>query len=168
MSDSEPMSSDEWCTPWPIVGPLAQFFGGPVGVDPCSNERSIVRADAHYSWGGLVRSWRSKKKTAFMNNPYSTNDPWADKAVYEMKVGHVDELVTLMMVAPSTTWWRTLCVSSRRNPRLIFTPRLKFIGKPNGPKEGARFDTVLKYFGRRHRAFEREFKHVTRWLAWGR
>ena len=161
MPEAVLVDSDQWCSPRDIADPLAQFFGGPVGCDPCSNDRSIIRARVVYTWGGLSLPWR---ETTFMNNPYSCNIPWVGKALYEMRISNVRELVTLMMVAPSTVWWARMC-SYRRNPRLLFTPRLKFIGSG---KFGARFDTVLKYYGHRHRAFEREFKHLTRWSAWGR
>lgn len=154
--------SDHWCTSRRVLDPLEQFFGGPVDCDPCSNANSIVKARVAYTFGGLQFPWG---RTSYMNNPYSINVPWADKAVHEMKVGRVEELVTLMMVAPSTDWWLTLCKRAPRNPRMLFTPRLKFIGEQ---KHGARFDTVLKYFGRRVRQFEREFNHLTRWSSWGR
>jgi hypothetical protein len=154
--------SDHWCTPLEVALPLVQFFGGPVDCDPCSNATSIIDAVTAYTFGGLQFPWG---KTSYMNNPYSTNVPWAEKAVHEMRVGRVEELVTLMMVAPSTDWWSTLCNKAPRNPRMIFTKRLKFIGDQ---KHGARFDTVLKYYGRRVRQFEREFSHLARWTRWGR
>jgi len=159
--------SDQWCSPRDVAEPLAQFFGGPVGCDPCSNANSIIVSEISYTWGGLHLPWRkpgSSNRTAYMNNPYSINVPWAGKALYEMRLGNVHELVTLMMVAPSTAWWSDLC-RAPRNPRLLFTSRLRFIGDSSF---GARFDTVLKYFGRRHRAFDREFQHITRWTSWGR
>lgn len=155
-------SSDQWCSPRDVSDPLAQFFGGPVACDPCSNPFSIIAADVAYTFGGLQFAWG---ETSYMNNPYSKNDPWADKAIHEMRIGNVSELVTLMMVAPSTAWWGKLCNAAPRNPRLIFTRRLKFIGEQ---KHGARFDTVLKYYGRRTQQFERHFKHLARWTRWGR
>ena len=163
----EMINSDQWCSPKiEIAEPLAQLFGGPVGIDPCSNARSVILAEVVYEWGGLHLPWKNPLDTGYMNNPYSTNIPWANKAIHEMQVGHLDELVTLMMVATSTAWWSSLCTTKKvRNPRILFTKRLKFIGDK---KHGARFDTALKYYGRRHRAFEREFKHITRWSAWGR
>lgn len=166
MSDDLEFDSDQWCSPkLEIADPLAQFFGGPVGIDPCSNERSVIASKVAYPWGGLTLTWKTTLGTGYMNNPYSQNLPWAAKAIREMRDGHLIELVTLMMVATSTTWWSDLCHKPRRNPRILCTKRLKFIGDK---KHGARFDTALKYFGPRHKAFEREFKHITRWTAWGR
>lgn len=162
------LPTDHWCSPRSIRDGLLQLFGGPVGCDPCSNERSIIQAEMVMTWGGLHLPWakpRSRNRTAYMNNPYSSNLPWIKKSNHELTSERLDELVTLMMVAPSTDWWQKKTACKRFNPRLIFTPRLKFIGDQ---KHGARFDTVLAYFGTRVRSFEREFKHVTRWVAWGR
>lgn len=175
------MDSDTWCTPRSIALPLEQFFGGAVDVDPCSNERSIIKAKKVYTWGGLTRRWG---RTTYENPPYSCTHPWTVKGFAEMgfEAGHqstmqlggrasgtgpsVDELVRLVMVSTSSAWW-TLATSCPRNPRLLFTKRLKFIGDA---KNGARFDTVLMYYGKkiaRVRAFEREFKSITRWSTWG-
>lgn len=165
MSDDDPMlSSDEWCSPRMVTEPLKDFFGGAPDCDPCSNVRSIVGAPMAYTFGGLYLPWGDR---SYMNNPYSTNDPWAAKAVYEMKIGNVSELVTLMMVATSTAWWARM-MNAKRNPRLLFTHRIKFIGDASSPNCGARFDTVLKYFGPRVRLFDRTFKHLERWSSWGR
>lgn len=107
----------------------------------------------------------------------------------------VEEEVGLVMVSTSTGWWRKMCgvepvllfqnedgstttkpnkkgAMSRRKPneiwapraRLLFTGRLKFRGDVGF---GARFDTVLSYYGTRVREFEREFKSITKWAAWG-
>jgi hypothetical protein len=171
-TDSE-MTSDEWCTPHDVADPLAQFFGGPVGVDPCSNDRSVVQAHTVYTWGGLSRPWcrpgfAKKGDTSFANWPYSTNDPWAGKAAYEMRVGHVRELVILCMTAVSTKWWSGLMAYKKRNPRVICTKRLKFLG-PDGQKEdSSRFDPALIYYGTRLKAFDREFGHLAQWSTWGR
>ena len=83
------------------------------------------------------------------------------------------------MVATSTKWWRKMCgiepvpmakngeirMLRAPNPRLLFTGRLKFIGDVDC---GARFDTVLAYYGCRVKAFEKEFASVTKWKTWGR
>lgn len=165
------MNSDSWCSPVQIAGPVYQFFGGPVGCDPCSNESSIIIADVAYTRGGLHKSWVPKPKnpTGYENPPYSRTRIWTDKALVEMEAG-LDELVRLVMVATSTEWWEK-SVRAPRNPRLLFTKRLPFIGTDrNGDpsKDSARFDTVLMYYGRRWRQFDRHFAHVARWTRWGR
>lgn len=159
-----PMNSDSWCSPPEIADQLAQFWGH-ADVDPCSNDRSIIKARKAYTWGGLHLPWGAK---SYANWPYSTNDPWADKAIYEMRIRTVTELVILCTAAVGTRWWSKLMVSPRINPRVIFTKRIPFLG-PDGVKlSSSPFDPALIYYGRRHAAFDREFSTIAMWPTWGR
>lgn len=162
-------NSDSWCSPPEISGPLELFFGGPVACDPCSNDRSIIKAVKTFTRGGLVLPWG---KTTYENPPYSSTDIWTDKGIQEMRAGRVVELVRLTMVSTSVKWWRRQCAIPKRNPRLLFTKRLSFLdpdaAQAGMKREGARFDTVLTYFGPRVKRFERHFKHLTTWMSWGR
>ena len=160
------ISSDSLCTPWKIIEPVYELYRGVIDCDPCSNEHSIVKATHVYTFGGLARRWYEK---TYENHPYSTNEPWIDKAVHEMRVGHVAELVILCMTATSTVWWKKAMVVPRRNPRVICTSRIAFLG-PGGRrlKHGARFDTSLIYYGPHARRFDKLFAHVTQWSTWGR
>lgn len=178
------MNSDSWCSPRIVADPLEQFYGGPVGVDPCSNPHSIINAIRSFHAAGLHLSWTLPKvpTTAYRNNPYSNTDPWISKAICELtkKERPVTEEVSLVMVATSTKWWRRQCgvlpvlvardgkspleIRPPRAIRLLFTGRLKFIGDVDS---GARFDTVIGYWGPRVKAFEREFRSLTKWSAWG-
>lgn len=189
------MDSDSWCSPHSVADGLVDFFGGPVGTDPCSNPNSIIKARRAFHAGGLHLSWTRPKDppTAYRNNPYSDTLPWICKAVREMHKPELplEEEVGLVMVATSTEWWRKMCgvepvlvqpdtfgkltrnykhtgklLELRpRNPRLLFTGRLKFLGDADN---GARFDTVLTYYGPRAERFDRVFKHLTKWSTWGR
>ena len=158
------MSTDEWCSPPEIAGPLFDFWGE-ADVDPCSNSRSIIRARKRYTWGGLTRPWG---KQTYDNHPYSTNKPWIDKAIYEMKIGNVEELVVLCMYAASTQWWQDAMLKPRRNPRVIATKRIKFLGPDGKPVDSSRFEPALIYYGRRTGAFDRHFEAITMWSTWGR
>lgn len=162
-------NSDSWCSAPEVTEPLEQFFGGPVDTDPCSNDRSIVKALVKYTYGGLHRPWGA---TTYENPPYSKTGTWTECAISQMRIGNVRELVRLTMVSTSTVWWQRQCLKPRRNPRLLFTKRLSFLdpfAEDAGMKrEGARFDTVLTYFGPRATAFEAAFRHLTRWMSWGR
>lgn len=162
-TDNE-MTSDEWCTPPKVATPLEQFWGY-ADLDPCSNDRSIVKAREIYTWGGLTRPW--KKKT-YQNHPYSINEPWATKAVFEMRIGNVSELVVLCMTATSTGWWQTFMQKPKRNPRVICTKRLHFLGPDGKPIDSSRFEPALIYYGTRHKAFDKEFGHIAMWSTWGR
>lgn len=168
------VDSDSLCTPPKILDPLYELYGGIIDTDPCSNPHSIVRARQSFHEGGLLVPWsyRGHEANTYQNHPYSTNDPWKAKAVYEMKVGHIRELVVLCMAVPSTYWWQGFMIQPRTNPRVLFTERLKFLGPDGKPlRDTARFDTALIYYpSRKSRAalFDRLFKHVTRWSTWGR
>jgi len=160
-----PMNSDSWCTGPEIATPLFRDFWGFADLDPCSNDRSLIRAHESYTWGGLMRPWKPK---TYQNHPYSTNEPWASKAIYEMKIGNVAELVILCMTATSTGWWKKLMVASKRNPRVIATKRLKFLGPDRKPVDSSRFEPSLIYYGSKTAKFDRAFKHVAMWSTWGR
>lgn len=172
------MDSDSWCSPPAVGDPLAQFFHGPVDVDPCSNPTSIIKARIAYHVGGLHLPWKLKRPvdySCYENYPYSKGKLWTPKSMRELITDNVHELVRLVMVATSTEWWGQQCgtivtmIANRgrkpRNPRILFTKRLKFIGDQDF---GARFDTALVYYGRRTAAFDKEFASITRWSAWGR
>lgn len=172
--------TDSWCTPRDVADPLADFYDGPCDFDPCSNADAIIQARRKYTSGGLHIRWVG---TGFKNPPFSKTGIWATKAMDEIACGNTTELVTLVMFAPSTGWWAEKCgqanvehapPSMRRrawgrrtlpNPTIICTKRLAFIGDKDG---GARFDTAMFYFGKRHERFLRCFKHITKWTTRGR
>jgi hypothetical protein len=160
----EAMSSDEWCTGPEISVPLFDFWGY-ADCDPCSNSRSIIRARSSYTSGGLIRPWKQK---TYENHPYSQNAPWIAKAIYEMKVKNVSQLVILCMCAASTQWWQDAMLLPKRNPRVIATKRLKFIGPSGKPVDSSRFEPALIYYGPNAAKFDRHFKHVAMWSTWGR
>lgn len=165
-TDEGDIDSDSLCTPPSIYEPLLDLWNGRIDCDPCSNEHSLIPATEIYTYGGLHRPWGEH---TYENHPYSTNEPWIDKAIAEMKIGRVRELVILCMTATSTMWWRKAMLVPKRNPRVICTRRIAFYG-PNGKplKSGARFDTSLIYYGAREKAFDKKFQHVARWSTRGR
>lgn len=159
------ISSDAWCSPPVVTNGLRDFFGRPVDVDPCSNERSLVWALRHLTIGGLVLPW---DEITYANWPYSQNDAWSHKAVAEMKARRVSELVILCMTATSTRWWQSLMLEPKRNPRVLLTKRLKFLGPDGLPVDSSRFEPALIYYGSKSAKFDRTFRHVTMWSTWGR
>jgi hypothetical protein len=165
VKDHGGITSDEWCSPPIVTVPLEQFWGK-AGGDPCSNDRSVVAAHKRYTCGGLIRPWW---KTTYANWPYSQNDDWSKKAVYEMdQAKRVAELVILCMTATSTYWWRRLMVGTKKNPRVLLTKRIPFLGPGGLPVDSSRFEPALIYYGSRSSAFDKHFRHLTRWSTWGR
>ncbi len=161
------IDSDSLSTPALIYEPLLELWDGVIDCDPCTNAHATLPATHKYTWGGLHRPWFTK---TYENHPYSTNEPWIDKAIYEMdKVKRVRELVILCMTATSTVWWNKAMNKPRRNPIVMCTKRIKFQGIDGKPmKHTAQFDTSLIYYGTREARFRKLFRHVERWTARGR
>jgi hypothetical protein len=162
--DHGDLNSDSWCSPPEVAEPLFDFWGW-ADLDPCSNERSIIKARTIYTTAGLILPW--KKKT-YQNHPYSQNDPWSAKAIAEMKAQRVKELVILCMTASSTLWWSALMHQPRRNPRVICTKRIPFLDGSGEPGDSSRFEPALIYYGPNTARFDRHFRHLARWSTWGR
>lgn len=188
--------SDSWCSPPEIADPLAQLFGGPVDIDPCSNDRSVIRARKAYTTGGLVLPWRLDAPvtwSAYQNDPYSEADAWTIKMLEELRLRNVREHVRLCMMSTSSRWWAAQCVLTARNPRILALKRISFLdyltkherdqvrrlGRVTRPakrplrsmtreRQTCRFEPALLYWGPRAAAFAREFSHLTRWTTWGR
>ncbi len=132
-------ASDWWCTPPEIADPLEEFFAGPVDFDPCSNDRSVIKARKALFTGGLVLPWRLARPvgwSAYQNDPYSKASAWTDKMLHELKVGNVRELVRLSMCQPSCRWWGRMCNEPKQNPRILVTKRLSFLPCPCDEHDG--------------------------------
>lgn len=170
-------NSDSWCSPPEIADPLEDFHGGPVDVDPCSNERSIIRARRAYVTGGLVLPWclpTPVDGSCYENFPYSQGDEWTVKLLAELAAGHIREHTRLCMMSTSTHWWARQCLLPERNPRILALKRIPFLDpfaiEAGKKRVGCRFEPALVYFGpgTRVRQFDRAFAHLTRWTTWGR
>jgi hypothetical protein len=167
-------TSDKWCSPPEIADPLADHFAGPVDVDPCSNERSIIQARMTLRSGGLVFPWRMERPvdhTGYQNDPYSESDAWTRKMLAELAAGNIREHVRLCMMSTSAAWWADMCLRPKRNPRILALKRIAFLdpyAETAGKKRmGCRFMPALVYFGPRAARFTRIFAHLTMWTTWG-
>lgn len=168
--------SDSWCSPPQIADPVAEFFDGDVDVDPCSNNRSLIRAILAMQRGGLVLPWRlagaKAKGTVYENDPYSKAGIWTDKMLREVACENVTEIIRLSMMATSSVWWQRMCVEPKRRPRVLGLRRIAFLN-PFGDADGkrlevCRFEPALTYIGPRVKRFDKVFAHLTRWSTWGR
>lgn len=114
--------TDGWCTPkW-----LAEALG-PFDLDPCSNERSHIRAPITCGGDpergsrpdGLAFDWGIL--STFANPPYSKVLPWALKLA-----AHQGPWVALVKLDPTTRWWATLMTA---DPTVApFRKRIAFEG----------------------------------------
>lgn len=169
-------TSDEWCSPPEIADPLAEFFHGPVDVDPCSNSRSLIQARVAYEYGGLILPWRlpgcRAKRTGYQNDPYSQAEEWTRKMLAELACGNLQEHVRLSMFSCSAKWWFDMCHTAECNPRILALKRIAFLdpyaAEPGKQRMSCRFEPALTYFGPRVAMFDRAFAHLTRWSTWGR
>lgn len=169
--------SDWWCSPPEIADPLEEFFEGPVDVDPCSNERSIIRARRAYTSGGLVLPWRLPAKmkprlTGYQNDPYSQAGVWTAKMLAEISSGNLREHIRLSMFSCSSRWWVDMCNGPTWNPRILALKRIAFLdpfaSEAGMKRMSCRFEPALTYFGPRPERFTQVFAHLTRWTTWGR
>lgn len=168
-------NSDSWCSPPEIRDPLLEMFHGPVDVDPCSNERSIIKARLALTRHGLALPWRLVRpvdRTAYQNDPYSQAEAWTYKMLRELELGNVLEHVRLCMMSTSAQWWADHCLLSKRNPRILALRRLGFLDpfavQTGMRRQSCRFEPALLYWGPRPARFTKMFAHLTRWSTWGR
>lgn len=93
--------SDSTCTPKWLADLLPHR-----DVDPCSNERSHVKAEVIYTLtngkNGLELPWLG---SAFANWPFAAPLPFAQKAQRELREGNCTDLIVLCKMDPSTRWW---------------------------------------------------------------
>lgn len=137
---------DTWNTPPEVLDPLAHL--GPIGLDPCSNETSIV--DAALRWtlpecDGLTLPWVGHG-LVYVNPPYGEEIvAWIDKALREAE-DHQVEQVLLVPARPDTRWFRSL---ARVASIGFWAGRLRFLGAATS----APFPSAIVYLGSRRDVF---------------
>jgi hypothetical protein len=110
--------SDEYCTPKWLADCVGTF-----DTDPCTNERSHIRARTKYSLptNGLQLPWQGR---VWLNHPYSNPLPWMEKLYYEQSIGRCTESLVLAKLDPSTEWWKVL--TSQSCVLWVFKKRIQF------------------------------------------
>jgi hypothetical protein len=162
----------DWNTPAEVLDPVRAFNDGePPGLDPCSNEQSIVGARLEWRLergeDGLVRSWRGFG-LVFVNWPYDDSLAWARKMAEEARDGV--EILGLGPARTDTEWFQSY--ASRADVLCFWRGRLKFgpaIADTRQPglfggaprlraaEETAPFPSMLLYWGQRVRRFGQVF-----------
>lgn len=146
-------SADQtWNTPEWFLDRLRRALG-PIGLDPCSNEWSVVGARREFRFDrgedGLALPWRGHGLT-FVNSPFGPAlAKWADKWSSDG-----DEIVALEPSRTDTAWWQ---LAARRCTAYVqwrgrFSFRLRTGGRGNAP-----FPSTVFYYGPRADAFLGEF-----------
>ena len=133
--------TDKWNTPQEIVDKVVEYFGGPVELDPCSNDAEhpnvpCVRCFTEEQ-DGLSFQWNAN--SVFMNHPYSDSKSWIPYARQQFDEGNVQELIMLIKLDISTKWYRSIA----DQPWIAINKRLRF----GDGKGAAPFQSALFYLG---------------------
>jgi site-specific DNA-methyltransferase (adenine-specific) len=129
-----------WCTPSWILTLVEKV--GPIGLDPCSNMESGVRATERWekSDDGLSREWGGHG-LVYVNPPYGREiGPWMVKCRDEGRRGV--EIIALVPSRTDTRWFQDCALTA--DQILLYRGRLVFEGAPNA----APFPSAVLYWGR--------------------
>ena len=133
--------TDCWNTPSEIVLKVVEYFGGPVELDPCSNDAQYPNVPCIRCFteedDGLAHQWNAN--SVFVNHPYSDSKTWIPYARRMFDEGNVQEMILLIKLDVSTKWYRSIA----DRPWIAINRRLRF-GDATG---AAPFQSALFYLG---------------------
>ena len=143
--------TDCWNTPTEIVDKVVKFFGGPVELDPCSNDRDnpnipCIRCFTEED-DGLAHQWNAN--SVFVNHPYSDSKHWIPYARRQFDEGNAEEMILLIKLDISTKWFRSIADL----PWIAISKRLRF----GDSKSAAPFQSALIYLGKNPGRFHAVF-----------
>lgn len=150
MKHAAAFSSEDqtWNTPRWFIARLERFLGR-VQLDPCSNEWSVVDAvdNVRLDQGrdGLSFSW-ARRGLVFLNPPYGD-----EISPFMEKLPEADEAVALVPSRTDTVWWQGAADSC--SALVLWSGRLRFTGRREGPGQSAPFPSTVFYFGERTTPF---------------
>lgn len=155
--------SQSWRTPPKYVRAIKDFWGGRIGLDPCSNEYSIVHAEIEYQLpqtDGLSVDWDAD--TIFVNPPYgadrereTTIKNWLAKCVLAYE--HGSEVIALVPVATNTGHWKKFVFGKATSICFLYDTLLRFLEKGTNMGKGAPMACCLIYWGERCEQFYKSF-----------
>jgi hypothetical protein len=154
--------SQDWCTPPKYVRAVKDFFSGVIHLDPCANERSIVKAKNEYMLpekDGLTASWNFP--TIYVNPPYGLDrtrntsiKDWLARCADAYLV-YASEVLALVPVATNTKHWKKYVFGVANSVCFLADTRLKFI---NGNHDkGAPMACAMAYWGKDEKKFYKVF-----------
>lgn len=137
----------DWNTPPEVLDIIRKFAR--IGLDPCSNNRSKVKASAAWLSGGLEVEWGGFG-LVYVNPPYGRAlGAWSEKIVAEAKKG--TEMIVLVPSRTDTRWFQRLFYECDRI--CFWKGRITFEGAP----APAPFPSAVFYFGPRVDDFSEVF-----------
>lgn len=143
--------SRDWNTPQKYVSAVTVALGGTIGLDPCSNDTSIVASTRSYSLSlgtdGLVLPWDAS--TIFVNPPYG-KDPVENATLGRLcaKAGSSNsEVIALVPVATNTRHWKESVWPCASAIAFLYDTRLKFLVNGTTDNKGAPMACAAIYWG---------------------
>jgi hypothetical protein len=159
-------SSQEWGTPEKYIKAVKRVFGGEIGLDPCSNESSIVEAQIEYQLprqDGLKESWDFP--TIFVNPPYGIDQErgtsikhWLYRCAAASR-NHGSEVIALVPVATNTGHWKNYVFGRATSVCFLYDTRLRFLVAGRDEGKGAPMSCAMVYWGRHYDDFFDVFIH---------
>lgn len=158
-------SSQEWGTPEKYVKAIRHFFGGKIDLDPCSNQYSIVDAEAEFrlpAKDGLGETWNYQR--IFVNPPYGIDKTrrtsirhWFYKCA-EANHKFDSEVLALVPVATNTGHWKKFVFGQAAAVCFLYDTRLKFLVNGRDGGKGAPMSCAIVYWGKRYETFFSSFR----------
>ena len=155
----------EWYTPKEYIDSARKVMGS-IDCDPATSElaQKMIQAKTYYTIeeDGLAHPWGGN---VWLNPPYASKVivPFVDRLIGLLDKGGVSQAILLTHNNVDTAWFHKAAMRSRT---CCFTRgRVRFYnaaGKANSPTHGH----VFLYFGRRAKAFAREFVQYG-WICTG-
>ena len=150
----------DWGTPPKYVEAVKAALGGSIGLDPCSNPWSVVRAERSYSLpeqDGLLLPWDSP--TIYVNPPYGVDKArgtsirhWLARCAEAAAVRGC-EVVALVPVAPNTRHWKESVFPYARSICFLGDTRLRFLERGQDVGAGAPMACAMVHWGENARRF---------------
>ena len=155
-------TKDTWLTPELILSTVRSFNGGPIDLDPCTNDNNPTKALNYFTvhTNGL-RYWSRviSKGLVFFNPPFPLKQQYL--ACAEAAYHDGLEVIGLLAANTGAKWYRRYCSPqlSQVSAVAIVNSRLKFLDPETGLefKDPAMFDVALPYWGDRPLDFEEHF-----------
>jgi len=157
--------SQHWGTPEKYVRAVKDVFGGTIGLDPCSNEFSIVRAAVEYrlpAQDGLKESWDAP--TIFVNPPYGLDHERGTAIRHWLQRCHLAhdqyraEVLALVPVATNTGHWKKHVFGVATAVCFLYDTRLRFLVDGADGGKGAPMSCAMIYWGQNYRRFFEVFR----------
>jgi len=157
--------SQHWGTPRKYVEAVKRVFDGEIGLDPCSNDVSLVNARVEYRLpdnDGLHESW--DYPSIYVNPPYgadrargTTIKNWLRRCAEAHDRFH-SEVLALIPVATNTSHWKKYVWGNATAVAFLYDTRLRFLVDGRDEGKGAPMSCAMVYWGQKYEAFCEAFQ----------